>query len=113
MKKDMKSTDLRAVPFHGDEIVTFEASCVRYVAMRRIVENTGIDWKCQSDKLLNQEEKFSCGLMPTTGADGKTYSMLSMPVEKLSLWLASINPNKIQCLILVSGYSTSSALTSA
>jgi hypothetical protein len=40
---------------------------------------------------MEQKGKFSCHLMMTTGADGKTYSMLSMQVEKLPLWLASIS----------------------
>ena len=92
----MENRELRVVPFHGDEIVTFEASGVRYVAMRRIVENMGLDWSSQRVKLVDQKVKFSCGDIATTGADGKTYEMLAMPVEKLALWLASINPNKIK-----------------
>jgi P22_AR N-terminal domain len=92
----MENTELRNVPFHGDVIVTFEAAGVRYVAMRRIVENMGIDWSTQRAKLSEQTAKFSCGDIPTTGLDGKTYQMLAMPVEKLPLWLASINPNKLK-----------------
>lgn len=89
---DRASTDLRTVPFHGDEIVTFERDGAHFVAMRRIVENIELDWARQSTKLLDQKDKFSCCHMPTTGADGKTYSMLCMPIEKLQLWLACINP---------------------
>lgn len=92
----MKSTELRVVPFHGDEIVTFEAGGVRYVAMRRIVENMGLDWARQSVKLAASDAKFNCCHMPTVGADGKERDMLAMPVEKLPLWLAGINPNKIK-----------------
>lgn len=95
MQTKVASTDLRIVPFHGDEIVTFEAGGARYVAMRRIVENMGLAWQSQHPKLLSQRVKFNCHDMMTVGADGKEREMLSMPVEKLPLWLASINPNKI------------------
>lgn len=91
----MKSQELRVLNFHGDQIVTFEAAGVRYVAMRRIVENLGMSWSTQRVKLQNQNEKFSCVGIDTTGFDGKTYEMLAMPVEKFPLWLASINPGKV------------------
>lgn len=84
-----------AFHFHGDEITTFEVDNEPYVAMRRIVENLGMDWSRQSKRLLEQESKFTCGHMSTTGADGKRYAMLSIPLSKLPLWLASINPNKV------------------
>jgi len=87
--------ELQTVYFHGDEIVTFEEGGVRYVAMRRIVENIGLDWKSQSVKLMEQKEKFHCGDITTVDAKGRNYPMLCMPVEKLPLWLACINPNKV------------------
>lgn len=58
--------------------------------MRRVVENMGLDWARQSVKLSEQASKFNCGDIATVGADGKARGMLSMPVEKLALWLASI-----------------------
>ncbi len=73
-----------------------EGAGVHYVAMRRIVENMGLDWSRQYRKPLEQKGKFSCGLMTPTGADGKTYEMSAMPFEELPLGLASINPNKIK-----------------
>ena len=66
-----------------------------YVAMRSVVEGMGLDWSSQRKKLADQSAKFSCGHIATTGRDGKCYQMLAMPVRKLPLWLASINPNKI------------------
>lgn len=90
-----KATDLRTVMFHDDEIITFESGGVRYVAMRRIVENIGLAWQSQHAKLLEQRSKFSCNDIVTTGADGKEYAMVCMPVGKLPLWLACINPNKV------------------
>jgi P22_AR N-terminal domain len=96
MSESMNGTDLRTVPFHGDEIVTFENGGSRWVAMRRIIENMGLNWASQSVKLSEQAAKFNCCDIATVGADGKPREMVSMPIEKLPLWLASINPTKIK-----------------
>jgi hypothetical protein len=61
----------------------------RMRAMRRIVENMGLDWSRQHSKLLEQKAKFSCMDIHTHDAGGRLQEMLSMPVEKLPLWLAS------------------------
>lgn len=85
---------LVAIDFHGDQIITFQHDGEPHVAMRRVVENIGIDWARQRQK-LEGDSRFNCRHMPTVGADGKSREMLAMPVAKLPLWLATINPNKI------------------
>jgi len=87
---------LVAIDFHGDQIVTFRQDGEPYVAMRRVVENLGMSWGHQSTILREEAERSSCSEIRTTGQDGKTYEMLSMPVSKLALWLASINPKRIR-----------------
>lgn len=89
------SAALAVLPFHGDKIVTFEADGEPHVAMRRIVENLGMQWPRQHARLIRQADKFSCTPKSTTGADGKQYEMLSIPVCKLPLWLASISPSRV------------------
>ena len=86
------------VPFHDARLITFEHDGQPYVAMRLIVEGMGLSWGGQRDKLIAETQKFSCTDIRTTGRDGKEYKMLSIPVAKLPLWLASINPNKIRDL---------------
>ncbi|WP_313326228.1 phage antirepressor N-terminal domain-containing protein [Sphingobium yanoikuyae] len=83
-----------AIDFHGDQLITFQKDGEPHVAMRRVVENIGLSWSRQREK-LSEGDRFSCALMCSTGADGKSYEMLAMPVAKLPLWLATINPNKI------------------
>lgn len=62
--------------------------------MRRVVENIGLSWGRQREKLAD-DSRFSCALMCTTGSDGKTYEMGAIPVSKLPIWLASISPAKV------------------
>jgi len=90
-----KSSALVAIDFHGDQIVTFQKDGEPFVAMRRVVENLGLNWAGQSTKLTALGAKFNCMDIHTVAADGKERSVLAMPVAKLPLWLATINPNKI------------------
>lgn len=92
----MQGTEIRVVDFHGDQIVTFEHEGTRYVAMRRIVENMALDWAGQHHKLVAQGKKFGVENISTRDSLGREQQMLSIPVEKLALWLASLNPNRIK-----------------
>lgn len=93
---DLSSQSLVTLDFHGNSLVTFQHDGEPFVAMRSVCEGMGLDWSTQHKKIADQVEKFSCGHITTTGRDGKQYQMLSMPVRKLPLWLASVNPNKIK-----------------
>ena len=94
--QEVNSPALVPMDFHGDQILTFQASGEPYVAMRRIVENLGMSWGTQRGKLERADRKFNCVAMNTVGEDGKIRAMVSMPVQKLPLWLASINPARIK-----------------
>ena len=96
MKPAKPNTTLVTLDFHGRSLVTFEHDGEPYVAMRSVCEGMSMSWGRQRKKIIEQGDKYSCGLMATTGRDGKRYQMLSMPVRKLPLWLASINPNRIR-----------------
>lgn len=90
------NTELQTIEFNGDQIVTAMVNGVPHVAMRPIVENLEMSWSSQLQKINSQKGKYSCVDINTTGADGKRYQMLAMPNNRLTLWLASINPNKIK-----------------
>lgn len=92
----MAHTELQTFQFHGDHLATFKVGDVPYVAMRPVVEGMGMNWGTQADKLRGNTRKFNCTLMGTVGGDGRDRRMLAMPVSKLNLWLATINPNKIK-----------------
>ncbi len=93
---EMSSQSLVTLDFHGNSLVTFQHDGEPFVAMRPVVEGMGLSWPRQQQKLAEQSEKFNCSHMATVGADGKHREMTSMPVRKLPLWLASVNPNKIK-----------------
>lgn len=91
-----RGTELQSVEFHNDSIDTFEHGGEPYVAMRRVVENLGLSWGSQREKLAAQASKFMCADIGTHDSSGRLQQMFAMPVAKLPLWLATINPNKIK-----------------
>lgn len=95
ISSDTPKSSVVAIDFHGDQIVTFQHQGEPYVAMRRVVENLGLSWPAQRVKLAESGDRFLCSDIATHDSTGRIQPMLSMPVAKLPLWLATINPNKI------------------
>lgn len=85
---------LLPVAFHEDTVVLADHGGEPHVVMRPIVENVGLDWKSQYDKLT---EKFGATvvIITTVAEDGRQRQMISLPLRKLPAWLYSINPNKV------------------
>jgi hypothetical protein len=84
------------ISFRNQSIQAVTQDGVVFVAMRPLVENIGIDWAGQQKKLDNQNNKFSCRHISTTGSDGKKYRMICIPLRKLNGWLFSVNPEKVR-----------------
>lgn len=66
------------------------------VPIKPICTAIGIDFKSQHNK-LSCDETFSTvmALHATTGADGKQYEMVCLPLMYVYLWLGSINPKNV------------------
>ncbi|EPC3824430.1 phage antirepressor N-terminal domain-containing protein, partial [Klebsiella oxytoca] len=84
------------VPFNGQQIITAMAAGIAYVAMKPVVENLGMSWGTQQQKLMKSLEKFNCIHMNMVAADGKLRKLLCLPLKKLNGWLFSINPEKVR-----------------
>lgn len=86
------------VPFHNDTLVLVDHEGDPFVAMKPIAENMGLAWPAQYTKLT---EKFGAviSIIGTTGADGKQYEMVCLPLRKLPAWLYSISPDKVKAAL--------------
>lgn len=86
---------LITIPFYGQPLSLIDSDGRPFVAMRPIVKGIGLDWKGQQNKLQN---RFSSvvEIIPTTGADGKQYQMLCLPLDKFPAWLITLNPRKVK-----------------
>ncbi|HEA2654866.1 TPA: phage antirepressor Ant [Escherichia coli] len=92
----LEAVNTSYVPFNGQQILTAMAAGVAYVAMKPIVENLGMSWGTQQQKLIKQLDKFNCIHMNMVAADGKLRKLLCLPLKKLNGWLFSINPEKVR-----------------
>ncbi|AWY20096.1 phage antirepressor N-terminal domain-containing protein [Moraxella bovis] len=89
------SQKIATVKFYDDVLITIEQDNIQYVAIRPIVENMGLEWSTQKQK-LDRNPKFNCVHMNTVAKDGKIREVLCMPIKKLNGWLFSINPEKVR-----------------
>lgn len=88
--------ELSPLPFHGDTIFCIEYQGQPFTPMKPIVENLGLGWASQSQKLNDNKERWTVTMIVTVAQDGNEREMLCLPVRKLPAYLASINPNKVR-----------------
>ncbi len=86
---------LSPVPFHGDTIFCVDSHGEPFVPMRPIVENLGMNWGAQADKIKANRERWGVRMI-STPSNGGVQEMLCLPLRKLAAWLASINPKKVR-----------------
>jgi len=91
----LDAVNTTAVQFHGQPIITALSAGVAYVAMKPIVENLGMSWGTQQQKLARHVGKFGCIHM-NIPSPGGIQQMLVLPLRKLNGWLFSINPEKVR-----------------
>lgn len=90
----MENATLTLVSFHDEIVELVEFNGQPFVAMKRLTANLGLSWPAQNVKLT---EKFGSVVaeIATTGADGKVYQMVCLPLRKIFGWLNSIHVNKL------------------
>lgn len=86
---------LSPVPFHGDTIFCVDYLGEPFVPLRPIVENLGMNWGAQADKIKANRERWGVRMI-STPSNGGVQEMLCLPLRKLAAWLASINPKKVR-----------------
>lgn len=67
------------------------------IPIRPLCDAVGIDAKAQRNRIERDEILSSVGVMTTsTGADGKQYEMLCLPLKYIFGWLFSIDDTKVR-----------------
>ena len=91
----MKTTNVAIVNGINLQVVADERE--QFVAVKPVCEILGVDYPGQFTKLKEHPLYSSViELSPTTGADGKTYEMVCLPLRYFPSWLFSINPNNVK-----------------
>ncbi|NEG55431.1 phage antirepressor N-terminal domain-containing protein [Bifidobacterium platyrrhinorum] len=86
---------IQNIPFHGDTIEAIAQNGTWFASLRRMCENLGVDYSRQLQK-LKEKPWAVVDIMPTTGADGKTYQMTMIDRRTTTMWLAGINAGKVR-----------------
>ncbi len=87
---------VNVIPFRSAKLLLVEHGGQPYVPMKPIVDGMGLDWKTQHRKLTSGRFKPTMVDMTIVAADGKLREMTCMPLRKLTGWMMSIHPEKIQ-----------------
>ena len=86
---------LSPVAFHGDTIFCVTLENQPYTPAKPIVENLGLGWASQSQKLNANKERWGVTIIVIPSESGEQQT-LCIPVRKLPALLASINPKKVR-----------------
>ncbi|MFG2380588.1 phage antirepressor N-terminal domain-containing protein [Streptomyces avermitilis] len=82
------------VPLSTGALQTVQHEGTPRIVFRPAVEHIGLAWSAQLQKLKNRSW-FSRVDIDTAGADGKTYSMVTVDVPTFLMWLATVNETKV------------------
>ena len=88
-------SQLAPVTFHGDTIFCLTYGNQPYTPAKPIVENLGLGWASQSQKLNSNKARWGVTIIVIPSESGEQ-QMLCLPVRKLPAYLASINPKKVR-----------------
>ena len=89
------SNDIVEVPFNGSAMIAqrFDDGEI-YTALKPICENIGIAYNGQWER-LNRTPWATIRMIRTVGADGKQRDMVSISRKTLTMWLATIDTNRL------------------
>lgn len=88
------TTELASIPFHGQTVQSVEFDGKPYVAFKPIVENLGLGYGSQTQKLKGKSWPTVTNIV-TVGADGKNREMTCIDLRTLTMWLATIDENRV------------------
>jgi P22_AR N-terminal domain len=89
------NNQLQTVQFAGTDLFIINQAGKPFVPMRTIVENMGMDWKSQYDKLKSRFSTCVVEITTQLPNDTQTRAVTCLPLAKIAGWLYSVSPNKV------------------
>lgn len=88
---------IESIQFYNQEIQVLNYEGRPYVAMKSIVENIGLAWNAQIERIRRNKILNSTSRMIRSVADdGKNRELLCLPLGYLNGWLAGIDLNRVK-----------------
>lgn len=88
------NTSIATIPFHGTNVQSVEIDGKPQIVFKPLVESIGMDYSSQIKKLKGKSWA-TMGIIPTVGSDGKNREMTMIDLRTLTMWLATIDENRI------------------
>lgn len=96
MENTLNSAPTVAAKINNQELVIISENVGKFVPIKPICSVLGIAFEPQYQKLKDDEDLSSVvTLRITTGADGKKYEMVCLPMEFIFGWLFTISPKNV------------------
>jgi hypothetical protein len=84
------------VAFHGATVTTIQSGNELYVAMKPIVENIGLDWDAQRQRIRRHPVMNQGTVIMTLPSSGGDQDTLCIPLKMLNGWLFGIDSNRVK-----------------
>lgn len=88
------SNQIVSIPFHGQSVQSVEIDGKPVVAFKAMTENLGLDYSRQLKK-VKAKSWAELQTVPVVAADGKTYDTTCIDLRTLTMWLATIDENRV------------------
>lgn len=88
------SNEVVHIPFHDDEILAVDVDGKPHIILKPALESIGVDYWTQVEKLRTRSWAAT-GQRLATGADGKSYQMLTADVRTFLMLLATIDERRV------------------
>jgi hypothetical protein len=98
MSEDKTVQVLDSIDFHGHGLTVVVRGGEPYVAMRSIVEGMGLTWPSQYQKMMDNKERWGV-VMIVTPSQGGEQATVCMPLRKLTGWLMTLQPSRMEAAI--------------
>lgn len=91
-------TEIVHVPFNGDDVLCADFNGRPHVVLKPALEAIGLDYPTQRRKLAAKSWAVE-GLVPSTGADGKTYEMVTVDLRTFLMLLATVDERRVAAAV--------------
>ena len=88
-------SNIQTINFNNQKLLTVEKDGIKYVAVKPICENLGLDWDSQRTKIKNNHILNEGAVIITFPSEGGLQQTTCLPIDMINGWLFTINPNKV------------------
>ena len=89
-------SNILTINFNNQQLLTVEKDGIKYVAVKPICENLGLDWDSQRKRIDRDDVLSSVKvIMTATGSDDKNYEMVCLPIDYINGFLFGIDTSRV------------------